>query len=133
MEHMKNAIILMMIASTWWLQNLFQSIWRFFYSRNSLLQKLSFCFHRITPHPVYEIQDYRKILDRKRRKGGNTVPRSGQNTKKNAQARHHIFLKGYTLGYLKMVKWQFFIHIQRNKFTKPPFLEAFWLGSQIFQ
>ena len=56
-----------------------------------------------------------------------TVPQNGQNKKKIAKARHHIFLKGYNLGHLKMVKWKCFIHIQRNKFAKPPFLEIFWL------
>ena len=62
-----------------------------------------------------------------------TVPRNGQNTKKIAPARHHIFWKGYTLGYLKKIKWKCFIPVKRNKFSKPPFMEAFWLGSQIFQ
>ena len=39
---------------------------------------------------------------------------------------HHIFWKGYTLGYLKMVKWKCFIPIKRNEFTKPLIL---WLDN----
>ena len=71
-----------------------------------------------------------------------TVPRNGQDMKKIAQAWHYIFWKGYTPRILKMEKWKCFIHIQRNKFTKPPFLEAkkisrnfrfpiFFLGSKL--
>ena len=106
-----------------------QSVFYFFFSECCFLQSLpeGKNFINIASKLILAWKESKECLK------WYTGRENGKSSSLKCLGKTQYFLKRYTLGYSKVVKWKSFIHIQRNKFTKPPFLKAFWLGSQIFQ